>query len=275
MIVIIFAKIHIMKIAVLLKFDEKDRYILDYLNKQLLPLKPEIHLIHVEQISGEVPLKIDGSVIDNCTEFDLSKHQAVVAERTVKMAHFLETYPDVRRVVVAGNPLNFIKYYAKLHEIDFIFAGSHVTSWKEILESTFATQVAHRIDIPMLSLKCDRSEDDLKTIGIVVDGAEMTANKLKVVTALASKHKALIKLIRTPEHLSDNVDVSLFSSDIDVLEVAVPGSVHDHDFHKCTNEHLIDLLVVFRQHPSFWKRLFPSDSNDYLLNHLELPLLIL
>lgn len=273
--VIIFAKILSMKIAVLLKFDEKDRYIMDYFNKQLLPFHPEVHLIHVEQVSGEVPLKIDGSVIDNCTEFDLSTHYQAVADGKMKMEQQLTNYPDVRRIVVAGNPLNFIQYYVKFHEIDFIFSGSHVTNWKEILESTFAKQVAHRFEIPMLSLKCDRSSDDLKTIGVVVDGLEMTAEKLKIVNALAMKHKALVKLIRTPEHLTDKLDFAVFSPEIDVLEVVVPGSIQDHDFHKCTNEQMIDLLVVFRHHPSFWKKIFYKESNDYLLNHLELPLLIL
>jgi hypothetical protein len=81
--------------------------------------------------------------------------------------------------------------------------------------------------------------------------------------------------MHTSDHPKDRVGKIDHLQGLNMSEVEVPGSVHDRDFYKCTNEHNIDLLVVFREQPGFWQKLLNKESNDYLLNHLQLPLLIL
>jgi hypothetical protein len=264
-----------MNVAVLLKFDEKDQYILDYLRRTIMPLEANIHFIHVDAVSGEVPLKMDGSIIDNCTEFDLSKHYKTVEDRKNILQGVMSAFPYTKGVVVAGNPLQFIEYYTKLHEIDLILSGAHVTDWTESLQTSFAAQMVHKLNLPLLSVKCDRSHDILKTIGVVIDEKAMSGKDVTCIERIARAHNAQIKWIHKSDHPKDKAVKYDVLDGISMTEVQVPGSIHDHDFYKCTNEHNIDLLVVFRKQPGFWQKLTNKETNDYLLNHLQLPLLIL
>jgi hypothetical protein len=268
-------KIPYMNAVVLLKFDEKDQCILDYLLRTIMPLEANIHFIHVDAVSGEVPLKMDGSIIDNCTEFDLSKHYETVEDRKHILQGVMSAFPSSKGVVVAGNPLQFITYYTKLHEIDLILSGAHVTDWTEALQTSFAAQMVHKLNLPLLSVKSDRSHYILKTMGVVVDEKAMSGKDLTILELIARAHNAQIKWIHTSDHSKDKLVQYDMLEGLSMTEVQVAGSVHDHDFYKCTNEHNIDLLVVFREQPGFWQKLTNKETNDYLLNHLPLPLLIL
>jgi hypothetical protein len=112
-------------------------------------------------------------------------------------------------------------------------------------------------------------------MGVVVDEKAMSGKDLTILELIARAHNAQIKWIHTSDHSKDKLVQYDMLEGLSMTEVQVAGSVHDHDFYKCTNEHNIDLLVVFREQPGFWQKLTNKETNDYLLNHLPLPLLIL
>ncbi len=264
-----------MKIAVLLKFDEKDEFLLSFLQQRLLNNTSEIHFVHVDKVSGEVPLQIDGRVLDNCTEFDLSKHYAAVEQKKEELNQKLASFPNKKIIVVAGNPIHFITNYIKGNTFDMVYSGSHVTDWIEAMEHSFATQLVHHTNTPVFTLKCDRTFADFNRIGVVIDEKQMSEKAFQQFDKISRSFESEVVFLSTPRHASEQPTAPWRQAFQNSPVITIGGDLGDHDFYKCTNDQQIDLLVIFRHQLSKWQSLFQKPEEDRLINHLELPIVIL
>ncbi|MEY3199552.1 MAG: hypothetical protein RJA13_1510 [Bacteroidota bacterium] len=62
-----------MKILILAKLDQQDEIVQNFANNVCME-DVEIDLLNIVQIPSEIPLKMNGEVIDVCTEYDLTKY---------------------------------------------------------------------------------------------------------------------------------------------------------------------------------------------------------
>lgn len=272
-----------MKVLLLVKGDNKDKFVVDFANKINSKLAAEFHVLNVVSTPGDIPVKENGQILDDCSEFDLSEY---ISKQLNNKKYLLDTFSGVENLTrmdsLVGNPLNIISNYVQSNQIDLVFSGAHVTSTFEDLTShSFAETLMHELDVPCLSLKCDRSWMEIERIGLVRDFKKPKVENLRVLKAIqkAFNAKLFIFKINTEVDFQTDREVKLNMKKFTELNELsnVEYSIYCADSkEQGVNDIILDYGINIMALGQIDKKgifsWFSSDLKTDVLNHVAAPL---
>jgi nucleotide-binding universal stress UspA family protein len=268
-----------MKILVLAKMDDHDKDVHDFLTNYLAD-DSEIHLLNVIKIPSEIPLQMNGEVIEFCTEYNLSKYY----EEKSKHQEILDkAFPELNNITancLIGNPLQLVKWYVKEHKIDLVVSGGHVTTHLEdIFSSSFANHLMQSLSVPYLSIK--GTHPQLKKIAIVrefVDPAQRSLELIKKIQGQCNAKIVLVK-INTPNSHMDAAELKqkmeLFAQLNGLTDpefLTIEASDKETAIKDLISKHEIDLLTLGHIHRNGISSFLRGDLRSDILNHVNVPI---
>lgn len=271
-----------MKVLVLAKLDDHDHIVQDF-SKKFLREDAEIHLLNAVLIPSEIPLKMNGEVIDVCTEYNLSKYYDLQKVNQSCLDSYLEGMNVSNRKAFIGNPLQIVKWYVKENNIDLVISGGHVTTHREdVFSSSFANHLLQTLSVPYLSVKGDLNNSlEMNTIAIVREFVDPAKRNLDLIKTLRNKFhsKVLFVKINTPNNHMNEVELKqkmqLFAelNDLkDVEFVTINASEKENAIQDLIVNYKIDLLTLGHIHRNGISSFLRGDLRADVLNHVNIPI---
>lgn len=271
-----------MKVLYLAKLDENDK-IVERFTKELLNEGFEFHILNIVNLPSEIPLKMNGEVIDVCTEYNLSKYYEKQKQNQLLIDSYLTDLPVANRKVFIGSPLQIVKWYVKENNIDLVISGGHVTSHTEdIFTSSFANQLMQSLSIPYLSIKDDTDgTKQLHTIAIVREFVDPAKRNLEVINYLSKKTNARVLLVKvnTPNshmaevELKQKMDLFAELNDLSNCEyVTIESGDKETAIKDLVSKYNVDLLTLGHIHRNGISSFLRGDLRADVLNHINIPI---
>lgn len=268
-----------MNILVLAKLDDHDRIVQDF-SKKFLQEETVIHLLNAINIPSEIPLKMNGEMIDHCTEYNVTKYTEQKKANESILATYLTDLNVVKRNSFIGNPLQIVKWYVKENNIDLVISGGHLTTQMEdIFSSSFANHLMQSLSIPYLSVKGDST--DIKTIAIVREFVDPAKRNLDLIKILKNKFNAKILFVKinTPNNHMDsnelNQKMQLFAdlNDLDNVEfLTLNAGDKETAIKDLISRHNVDMLTLGHIHRNGISSFMRGDLRADVLNHVNVPI---
>lgn len=268
-----------MKILVLAKMDDHDKVVHDFLTNYLAD-DSEIHLLNIVKIPSEIPLQMNGEVIEFCTEYNLSKYYE---QKTQHQEILDKAFPELNNITancLIGNPLQLVKWYVKEHGIDMVVSGGHVTTHLEdIFSSSFANHLMQSLSVPYLSVK--GAHPQLKKIAIVREFVDPAKRSLDVVKKIQKQFNAKLVLVKinTPNSHMDATELKLkmelFAQLNDLTDtelLTIEASDKESAIKDLISKHEIDLLTLGHIHRNGISSFLRGDLRSDILNHVNVPI---
>ncbi|MFN4083814.1 MAG: universal stress protein [Bacteroidia bacterium] len=128
-------------------------------------LHAKIYFLNVITLPSHILLTNDGEIFED-GDFDTSEVKKRKAENSQKMQQWLNSYfPAGESIVVYGSINDQILKQANKINADLIVLGTQTNSGvKELINPTHGEYIAMHANMPVLSLKCDRSDMEVKSI---------------------------------------------------------------------------------------------------------------
>lgn len=268
-----------MKILILAKLDDNDRIVQEFSNKYLRE-NTEIHLLNAVNIPSEIPLKINGEVIDVCTEYNLTKYYDQQNTNNTLLSSYLIDLNVVQKSCKIGDPLQIVKWYVKENGIDLVISGGHLTTHRgDIFSSSFANHLMQSLSIPYLSIKGDSTE--ITNIAILREFIDPTKRNLELIKKLKNQFNATILFVKinTPNNHMDEVELKqkmqLFAdlNDLDKVEfLTITASDKEAAIKDLVDNHKIDLLTLGHIHRNGISSFLRGELRADILNHVNVPI---
>jgi nucleotide-binding universal stress UspA family protein len=224
-----------------------------------------------------------GDLVDDEGE-DYSEWNRRLKENEEKMKSWISNKPDiVESKCIIGNVDKTILRVSEQHEVDLIVMGTHGLFMKSAWAPGSHTEfVTNHSSVPVLSLKCDRSDIDLNQIVFVSDFLEPEKINLGILKAIQKAYNSklvLLKVItskqsRTEEQIKE--DMVSFAN-LNELENYTMHTYKDDTVEggigKFCAEKDIDLIVLGTHQTRGFSKLFRQSVSDDVVNHLYHPIL--
>ncbi len=270
-----------MKVLLLAKMDDHDRIVENFAHK-FMTEGFEIHVLNVVPIPSEIPLKMNGEVIDVCTEYNLSKYYDKQKTNNDQLGAFLSSHSTVFKASLIGDPLHIVKHYVREKGIELVVSGGHLTSHAEdLFSSSFSNQLMQQLSVPYLSVKGDKQEPSVETIAVVREFVDPAKRNLELIQKLQSKFNSKILLVKinTPNsHMEEGelrskmeqfaqlnglTNVEFLTIDAADKETAIKSLVDSHH---------VDLLTLGHLHRNGMSYFLRGDLRSDVLNHINIPI---
>jgi len=184
---------------------------------------------------------------------------------------------------IIGNIDNDIIAYAESNDIDLIVMGTEGLFDKKLWSKPSHTQyITNHTSIPVLSLKCDRSDIDLKEMVFVGDFLHPEKINLDCVKTIqkAFNSKLVLLKIKTPsanrtqEEIVADMHAFAKANELENYETNIYSDQNvEAGIGKFSAERDIDMIILgTHQHKGF-SRLFRKSISDDVVNHLYHPVL--
>jgi len=173
--------------------------------------------------------------------------------------------------------------YATNHGIDLIVMGTEGLFGSKIWNSPSHTEyISNHSPIPVLSLKCDRSEIDIKNILFAGDFLVAKMFDLHIIKSIQAIFNAQLKLLKVRLPDAIRTDQKIKS---DMEEFALVNSLENYSTYiyndqgvesgigKFAAEEKIDLITLGTHQKSGFSKLFRGSVSDDVVNHLFHPVL--
>ena len=256
-----------MDILILLKQDDRDQYLIDFIDK-FKPEETTVTYLNVVQVSGDIPLKLSGEVLDNCTEFDLNHYQNRAAKN---QAYFLKQLNGQNVEVRIGDFERILLYELQEKKYQLLVTGAHLShEFEDVFQTNLNSHIINKVKIPYLTLKCDNAQNSLEKVLF-----------LGTFSSLSQKANILL------EHLKDLDSAQMFFAAVGEEAHINTWSFyqkHQHHFKQIEiNAHALEEeiikhnpdLIILGEMPddqSFWSK---KHNKISLVNHLAKPILII
>lgn len=215
---------------------------------------------------------------------EIAHHESMIHLKN-EAERLKELHPNVMIEVLSksGSAVNVINKFLLDFEADLIVAGSKgISKLDEILIGSTTSAIIRGVHKPILTVPLKAK---FKTMDQIVFGSDLVnsnkAENIEVLNALKNRFKArvsaaTVKLGNTELTAEEN---NLVAKLTDMNTVDAVSIVRDEDISKglmdYCQESTADLLVVVAKHTSFFKRFFHKSVTKDLVNHEELPILVL
>jgi len=246
-------------------------------------LKAEIHFLHVINLPSHILLTEDGNLFED-GDFDTSIPKEKLKAAQEKMPSWQATYaPLAKTDCVFGHVNESVLSYAKNHSIDLIIMGTHAVSGApELFNHTHGEYIAMHSSAPVMTLKCDRSDMEVKSI--VIASSFKTDDIPDVAMALALQKALDAKLyllrINTPnDFMADgkvlnNMSAFVNTNDLHNVEMAIYNdeNVEDGIVSYVAKEN-IDIICIGSWQRAGLNKLINGCVSADLVNHAYKPIL--
>lgn len=271
------------KILIPVDFSEISGYARDVAVKVALKFGAELHLLNVIVLPSHILKTYDGDLLDD-GEMDVSSFKSQ-RESALKRLNSWVNNPNihVKSVVRFGHINEETVKYSEAESIDLIVMATHgATGMKELISGSHAEYVAMHTPVPVLTLKCERSEIAFKTMMLAGSFSEDDIPHCERLLELQKTFDAKLHLVRintASRFLADDKAISHMKAfaekhGISNVEYAVynADNVEDGIIQYAAGKDIELIAIGSMQRTGLSKILNGCVSAD-LVNHLYKPLL--
>jgi nucleotide-binding universal stress UspA family protein len=270
-----------LKVLIPTDFSVQAEYAHLLVNKLSKKIPVEIHFLHVLEMPDTVTMNSAG-IIQTCGEIDVSYvlQQKEIAEK--KLAQLKTLYGEqLHTHLVLGKLTDQVVQFAADNHFDVIAMGTKgVWGFKEKVSQSETQVIARLSEIPVLSLKCDRSDLEVNHILMVNDFSEPKQLKLSLLKKLMAAFQPTIHLLQITDAKTNEAGVianmKAFASlngisnfqthtlrDTDVEN----GVIHFNQMHD------MDIICIGTHGKTGLQRMLHPSATEKLINHLFKPIL--
>jgi nucleotide-binding universal stress UspA family protein len=270
-----------MKVLLLAKMDNHDRIVEKFADK-FMSQGFEIHVLNVVPIPSEIPLKMNGEVIDVCTEYNLTKYYDKQKAHNAQLANFFSVISTENKASLIGDPLHIVKHYVKEKGIELVISGGHLTKHAEdLFSTTFSNQLMQQLSVPYLSIKGEKDEPRLQTIAIVREFVDPAKRNLDLIQKLQEKFNSRLLLVKINTPNSHTEETELRSKMEQFAELnglknveflTVEAADKETAIKSLIESHHVDLLTLGHIHRNGMSYFLRGDLRSDLLNHINIPI---
>ncbi|MCG9880240.1 MAG: universal stress protein [Bacteroidia bacterium] len=271
------------KILVPVDFSQTSAYGSSLAAKIATYLNAEIHFLHVVNLPSHILLKEDGSLLED-GDFDTSIPKEKMKEAQEKMPNWLASYsPLAKSHFLFGHANEAILNFAKKNSVDLIIMGTHAVSGaQELLSHTHGEYIAMHSPSPVITLKCDRSDMEVKSIVIASSFKTEDIPHVEMALALQKALNAKLYLLRvnTPKDFMadgkvlNNMKAFVEKHNLHNVELAIYNDedVEDGIVHYVAKEN-IDIICIGSWQRTGINKLINGCVSSDLVNHVYKPIL--
>lgn len=243
----------------------------------------EVIYLNVIHAPSGVVMNHEGEFIDD-REFDYThiyKQQEQQKLALTKWAHQKKVQGEVH--VIIGDVNRAITSFAKKMQVDLIIMGTHgIFNLKDSIAGSHTEYITIHSKIPVISLKCDRSEMILDQIVLVSDFEECEKYNLHWIQEIAKAFSSTIVLLKIVQNLSRT------NREYEFKKMDEFAKINDLDHYKndlyedesvargvtrYCEEHHIDLVAIGTHQTKGLTKLFHKSISKDLVNHIYHPVL--
>lgn len=215
---------------------------------------------------------------------DYSEWKNKLDSNKAQLKSWIADKPDVTNAIAAiGNVDNTILRISEAEEADLVVMGSEglyrMSKWSK---SSHTEYVTNHSEVPVLSLKCDRQNIDLKQIVLVGDFLVADKINFKILKAIQEAYQSTLVLlkintpsqIRTNEEIVADMKAFAMSNKLSnyIMEIYKDSTV-ESGIGKFVAENDIDLIAIGTHQGHGFSKLFRGSISDDVVNHLYHPIL--
>ncbi len=270
-------------ILVPVDFSEISAYGSDLAVKTATHLNAEIHFIHVITLPSHILLTKEGELFED-GDFDTSVPKKQKEEALVKIKSWANRfYPSATTCVCFGHVNEEVMRYAQQHQSSLIIMGTHTSlGLGELISSTHGEYIAMHSSIPVMTLKCDRSDMEVQKIMLAGSFKQDDIPHCEMALAMQQAFNAKLYLVRinTPgdfipdgeaqKHMKAFAD----KHNLQQVEFAIYNdhTVEEGLMHFTAKEN-IDIIAIGSWQRTGINKLIKGCISSDLINHLYKPIL--
>jgi len=182
-----------------------------------------------------------------------------------------------------GNIDQYILDYANAQNMDLIVMGTEGLFNKNVWSKGSHTEfITNHADVPVLSLKCDRSDLNLQEIVFISDFLHNEKMDLEIVKSIQAAFNSKLRLLkikkpnhqRTQEQIENDMKAFALTNDLSnyQMDVYEDKTVESGIGKFCAAED-IDMVVLGTHQAKGFSKLFRKNISDDVVNHLYHPIL--
>jgi len=243
----------------------------------------EIHMLSIVSVTPDVLFDKQGELIDD----GIINFQLLYDERKAqieKMESWVKDKPEIvsSRVKLGRLHTDIVRYIEK-NKIDLLIMGtSGASGLKEMLAGSHTSYIAMRSPVPVLSLKADRSDIQIKKILLAGDFKDPQMVELGVLKDLARRNNATMHLLKvnTPGDFETNEMVLSRMKEFSELNELERVSYHvycDYGVEKgivaFAESNNIDLIAIGSQQRTGLSRVIKRSISYDAINHIKQPII--
>lgn len=184
------------KILVPTDYSDLSGYALSLAYKMAIQGRAEIYTLKVVPVSADVFFDLNGELADGDYDIKSIKAEELLAKN--KMTVWLEKLkiPAIP-IVKIGNLTDQILTCIIREEIDLVLMGTHgIKGIRELIADSVTGQIIRQSSVPVLSIKCDRSDLVIKNIVLASNFEEGFFSQIYFIKKLQQAYGAKIHLLR-------------------------------------------------------------------------------
>lgn len=242
----------------------------------------DIYALKVVPTPADAVFNKEGKLLEQ-EDFSLNDIERAEKVALKELAEWIEkTKIKAIPIVKAGNLTDQILYTIRQENIDMVAMGTHgLTGFQELIADSVTEQVVRQASVPVLSLKCDRSDLEIKNIVFVNSFSDTNPIKHRIIKDLQEAFKAKIHLLRintsgnfkTTHQLKKNMEKFAEVNEISdvVYHIFCDKDVESGILH-FTEDEKMDLISIAVEKDNFSK-MFQQHVSSALVNHVFHPVL--
>lgn len=271
------------KIVVPVDFTDISKYGTELAVKIAAHLDAEIHFLNIVTLPSHILLTPEGDIFED-GDFDVSVPRKLKEENMVKLKSWIEQYaPTSKSCVCFGHVNEQIMKYADSIHADLIVMGTHINMGvKELLNSSYAEYIAMHTSVPIITLKCDRSDMQVKSIVLASSFKIADIPHCEMALALQKAFNAKLYLLRVntandfiPDGEAEK-HMKAFAAKYELqnYEIAIYNDkeVEDGIMHFVA-KHDIDIIAIGSKQRTGVNKIINGCVSADVLNHLYKPIL--
>ncbi len=260
---------------------ESSTYAVDLAVKLADDLDTSFKLLHVIPAPSGVVLNNDGSVKDD-KDLDLTSFQDKSLSIKNELENEFKGYRNLQVKVIIGEINTVILSELKSQEYDFMVLGMTGELASDFWSNSHVEYLSKYADLPILTLKCDRSNLNMDKIAFVSDFLHDDHINLNVLRAISKKFNSeltLLKIItedqqRTDKSIEEMADRFAKTNMLEnfKIELHKASNIEDGIVTYC-NENHIDLIAIGTHQRDGFSTLFRKSVSQNIVRDLYHPII--
>lgn len=215
---------------------------------------------------------------------DYTKWYAQKEKVEKELSNWVNTKNNIsKHSVKIGRIENDILHYANKNQIDLIIMGTHgAAGLKQLMYGSHTEHIANKSAIPVLSLKCDRSDLDLNEFVLVSDFHDIKKVDLNVLKSIQNAFNSKLVLLRinTPHDFEaqniTHANMQKFAelNDLKNIEFSIFNALTiEEGIVAFCDQNEIDLIALGTHQKKGIIKLFRENISEDVINHIYHPIL--
>jgi nucleotide-binding universal stress UspA family protein len=271
------------KIVVPVDFSDISKYGTELAVKIAKHIDATIHFLNIVTLPSHILLTQDGDIFED-GDFDVSVPRKLKEDNQIRLKEWAAQYaPDAKLCVCFGHVNEQVMKYADELHADLIVMGTHINMGvKELLNASHAQYIAMHTAIPIMTLKCDRSDLQVKSIVLASSFKIADVPHCEMALALQKAFNAKLYLLRvntSDDFLPDGEvekHMKAFAAKYQLqdFEMAIynDNEVEDGIMHFVA-KHDIDIIAIGSKQRTGINKIINGCVSADVLNHLYKPIL--